>query len=230
MHEIVQRLIRIENQIKEEIAKPDLKAFNLKPVTIIAISKTFPLEKIMPLIEHGHLHYGENKVQEAKIKWTSIKNEIPNLNLHFVGKLQTNKTKDVVKLFDYVHSLENIKQAELFSKFEKELKKKIKYFIQVNIAHEKQKSGIDPKDTKNFIEICKSKYNLEIVGLMCLPPNVESTEKYFSVMLDLKKSLSLSNLHKLSELSMGMSNDYLKAIKYSSTYIRVGTKIFGERK
>ena len=184
----------------------------------------------MPLIEHGHLHYGENKVQEAKFKWTNIKNEKKNLSLHFVGKLQTNKTKDVVKLFDYVHSLENIKQAELLSKYENELNKKLKYFIQVNIAHEKQKSGIDPKDTKNFIEICNSKYDLKIIGLMCLPPYVETTEKYFSMMLDLKKSSQIPHLHQLTELSMGMSNDYLKAIHYRSTYVRIGTKIFGERK
>ena len=189
MHEIVQRLIRIENQIKEEIAKPDLEVFRLKPATIVAISKTFPLEKIMPLIEYGHHHYGENKVQEAKIKWTTIKNQIPNLNLHFVGKLQSNKAKDVVKLFDYVHSLENIKQAELLFKYEKELNKKLKYFIQVNIANEKQKGGIDPKDTKNFVEVCISKYNLEIIGLMCLPPNVKSTEKYFFTMLNLKRPI-----------------------------------------
>ena len=230
MHEIIQRLIRIENQIKEEIAKPSLEPFNLTPAKIIAISKTFPLETIMPLIDHGHLHYGENKVQEAKFKWTSIKNEKPNLNLHFVGKLQTNKAKDVVKLFDYVHSLENIKQAELLSKYEKELKKKLKYFIQVNIVHEKQKSGIDPKDTNNFIEICKSKYDLQIIGLMCIPPNVETTEKYFSMMLDLKKSSLIPHPDQITELSMGMSNDYLKAIHYRSTYLRIGTKIFWERK
>ena len=184
----------------------------------------------MPLIEHGHIHYGENKVQEAKFKWTNIKNEKKNLSLHFVGKLQTNKTKDVVKLFDYVHSLENIKQAELLSKYENELNKKLKYFIQVNIAHEKQKSGIDPKDTKNFIEICNSKYDLKIIGLMCLPPYVETTEKYFSMMLDLKKSSQIPHLHQFTELSMGMSNDYLKAIHFRSTYVRIGTKIFGERK
>ena len=230
MHEIIQRLIRIENQIKEEIAKPSLEPFNLTPAKIIAISKTFPLETIMPLIEHGHLHYGENKVQEAKFKWTNIKNEKKNLSLHFVGKLQTNKTKDVVKLFDYVHSLENIKQAELLSKYENVLKKKLKYFVQVNIAHEKQKSGIDPKDIKNFIEICMSKYDLKIVGLMCLPPNVDTTEKYFAKMLDLKKSLLISHSHQVKELSMGMSNDYHKAIQYESTYVRIGTKIFGERK
>ena len=128
MHQIVQRLIRIENQIKEEITKPNFEAVNLKPVTIIAISKTFSLETIMPLIDHGHLHYGENKVQEARDKWTNIKKAKHELRLHFVGKLQTNKTKDVVKLFDYVHSLESIKQAELLSKHEKELKKKTKIF------------------------------------------------------------------------------------------------------
>ena len=230
MHQIVQRLIRIRNQIKEEITKPILKPFNLKPATIIAISKTFSLETIMPLIDYGHLHYGENKVQEARDKWINIKKTKPELRLHFVGKLQTNKTKDVVKLFDYVHSLESIKQAELLFKYEKELKKKLKYFIQVNIAHEKQKSGIDPKDTKNFIEICKSKYDLDIIGLMCLPPYVKSTEKYFSEMLDLKKSSLVPHLNQLAELSMGMSNDYLKAIWYRSTYVRIGTKIFGERK
>ena len=163
MHEIVQRLILIENQIKEESTKLNIP----KLPKIIAISKTFSLESIAPLIEHGHLHFGENKVQESKIKWTNIKKEKPNLNLHFVGNFQTNKAKDVVKLFDYVHSLENIKQAELLSKYENELNKKLKYFIQVNIAHEKQKSGIDPKDTKNFIEICNSKYDLKIIGLMC---------------------------------------------------------------
>ena len=230
MHETIQRILRIENQIKEEITKPSFKSLNLKPPNIIAISKTFSLESIIPLIDHGHLNFGENKVQEAKIKWTSIKNTAPNLKLHFVGKLQTNKAKEVVKLFDYVHSLENFKQAELLSKYENELKKKLKYFVQINIAHEKQKSGIDPKDTKNFIEMCMSKYDLKIVGLMCLPPNVDTTEKYFAKMLDLKKSLLISHPYKVNELSMGMSNDYLKAIQYESTYIRIGTKIFGERK
>ena len=184
----------------------------------------------MPLIEYGHLHYGENKVQEAKLKWTNIKNEKTNLNLHFVGKLQTNKAKDVVKLFDYVHSLENIKQVELLSKYEKELEKKLKYFIQINIGNEKQKSGIHPNDAKNFIQICKSKYDLNIIGLMCLPPYDSSTEKYFKVMLNLKKTLLLSNENELNELSMGMSNDYLKAVGYNSTFVRIGTQIFGERK
>ena len=222
MHDNVQRLIRIENQIKEEIAKPSLKDLDIKMPKIIAISKTFSIDVIMPLIEHGHIDFGENKVQEAKKKWTNIKNEKPQLNLHFVGKLQTNKAKDVVKLFDFVHSLENIKQAEVLSKYEKDLNKKLKYFIQVNIANEKQKSGIDPKDIKSFFEKCKSQFNLDIIGLMCLPPYVEYTEKYFEQMLNLKMSLS--------ELSMGMSSDYIKAITFKSTYIRIGTKIFGERK
>ena len=146
MHEIVQRLIRIESQIKEESTKLHISEIP----KIIAISKTFPLETIMPLIEYGHLHFGENKVQEAKVKWTNIKKEKSILNLHFVGKLQTNKAKDVVKLFDYVHSLESINQAEVLSKHEKNLNKKLKYFIQVNMANEKQKSGIEPKDVNFF--------------------------------------------------------------------------------
>ena len=220
MHEIVQRLVRIENQIKEESTKQHIK----KIAKIVAIGKTFPIDSIMPLIEFGHFHFGENKVQEAKAKWTNIKKERPKLNLHFVGKLQTNKAKDVVKLFDYVHSLENIKQAELLSKQEKNLKKKLKYFIQINVAGEKQKSGIDPKDIKNFLSACILKFNLDIVGLMCLPPYVKNTEKYFKEMLELK------NEYKLKELSMGMSNDYIKAINFNSTYLRIGTKIFGERK
>ena len=230
MHQIVQRLIRIENQIKEEIEKNHTEPPNFKTATIIAISKTFPLEIIMPLIDYGHLHYGENKVQEAKKKWTNLTKEKSKLRLHFVGKLQTNKAKDVVKLFDYVHSLESIKQAEILSKYEKDLKKKLKYFIQVNVAHEKQKGGIDPKDTKNFLEVCKSKYDLNIIGLMCLPPNIEHTEKYFKDMLDLKKTLLKINQQQELELSMGMSNDYIKAIGYRAKFLRIGTKIFGERK
>ena len=226
MHEIVQRLIRIENQIKEESTK-----FNIPKVAkIIAIAKTFPLESIIPLIDHGHLHFGENKVREAKIKWTNIKKEKPRLILHFVGKLQTNKAKDVVKLFDYVHSLENIKQAEVLSKYESELKKKLKYFIQINIGHETQKSGIASRDAKNFLEECVNKYDLNIIGLMCLPPYDKFPGKYFKEMKDLKISLLTFHYDQSKELSMGMSNDYITAISYGSTYIRIGTKIFGERK
>tara|TARA_B100000029_G_C17492287_1_gene929556 strand:- start:652 stop:1332 length:681 start_codon:yes stop_codon:yes gene_type:complete len=225
MHETVQRLIRIESQIKEESAKLHISEIP----KIIAISKTFSLETIMPLIDYGHLHYGENKMQEAKVKWTSIKREIPKLNLHFVGKLQTNKAKDVIKLFDYVHSLENVRQAEILSKYEKNLNKKLKYFIQINLGNENQKSGIDSKDTKNFLSTCKLKYNLDVVGLMCLPPYEEQTDKYFKQMLDLKMFLNSQNKYQLKDLSMGMSKDYIKSINYQSTYIRIGTKIFGDR-
>jgi len=197
---------------------------------IVAISKTFPLESILPLIDHGHLHFGENKVQEAKVKWATIKKQKPKLNLHFVGKLQTNKVKDVIKLFDYVHSLENIKQAEVLSKNEIKLKKKLKYFIQINIGYETQKSGVLSKDVKSFLVDCVNKYDLNIIGLMCLPPYDNFPEKYFKEMKDLKMSLLTSNSSQLKELSMGMSNDYIKAISYGSTYIRIGTKIFGKRK
>ena len=226
MHEIVQRLIRIENQIKEESAKLNIT----KVPKVIAIAKTFPLELIMPLIEHGHPHFGENKVQEGKIKWSNIKKEKPRLNLHFVGRLQTNKAKDVVRLFDYVHSLENIKQAEVLSKHENELKKKLKYFVQINVGNETQKSGIASRDAKNFLEECLNKYDLDIIGLMCLPPFDKFPEKYFKEMKNLKNSLLTSHHNQSQELSMGMSNDYIAAIRYGSTYIRIGTKIFGERK
>jgi pyridoxal phosphate enzyme (YggS family) len=226
MHEIVQRLLRIEKQIKEESNKLQLSKLS----KIIAISKTFPLETIMPLIEYGQLDFGENKVQDAKEKWTVIKKEKPKINLHFVGKLQTNKAKDVVKLFDYVHSLENIKQAEALSKYENSLKKKLKYFIQINIGHETQKSGIVSFNVKNFLQKCVDDYGLNIIGLMCLPPYDQPSEKYFKEMKNLKVDLSASNKYKLNELSMGMSNDYISAIKFDTTYIRIGTKIFGERK
>ena len=218
MHEIVQRLILIENQIKEESTKLNIP----KLPKIIAISKTFSLESIVPLIEHGHLHFGENKVQESKIKWTNIKREKANLNLHFVGNFQTNKAKDVVKLFDYVHSLENIKQAEVLSKYENELKKKLKYFVQINVGNETQKSGIDVNKVSEFTSSCK-KLGLEVIGTMCLPPNDGQSDIYFSKMLDINKILGLN------ETSMGMSSDYINAINFKATYLRIGSKIFGER-
>ena len=225
MHEIVQRLIRIQDQIKEE----NNKLQESSDTEIIAISKTFSLDTIMPLIKHGHLHFGENKIQEAKIKWTDIKKNKPDLNLHFVGKLQTNKAKDAVQLFDFIHSLESIKQAEALVKYENKFKKKLKYFVQINIGGETQKSGIDLKDVKNFLETCKNNYDLNIIGLMCLPPDSQFPEKYFKKMLDLKTALLTSYQHQVNELSIGMSNDYIKAIQCRSTFLRIGTKIFGER-
>ena len=226
MHTILKNLELVKNEIKEIVDGKQLKS---NP-EIIAVSKTFPLSKIAPIIDNGHIHFGENKVQEAKKKWTVIKKEKNKLNLHFVGKLQTNKAKDVVNLFDYVHSLENVRQAEVLSKHERELKKKLNYLIQINIGNEKQKSGIDSADVKSFLEICKSKYDLNVVGFMCLPPNVKSPEKYFKEILDLKSSLPNVYQNQMTELSMGMSNDYITAIYYRSTFLRIGTKIFGERK
>tara|TARA_Y100000590_G_scaffold465811_1_gene639181 strand:- start:2193 stop:2873 length:681 start_codon:yes stop_codon:yes gene_type:complete len=226
MHEIIQRLIRIENQIKEESDKLNISKF----ARIIAISKTFSLETITPLIDHGHIHFGENKVQEAKFKWATIKKDRPEINLHFVGKIQTNKIKDIVKLFDFVHSLESFKQAEIFSNKENELNKKLKYFVQINIGDEIQKGGIQAKDISSFLEKCLTNYGLNITGLMCLPPNDKFAEKYFESMKNLKTSLLKSFKNLELDLSMGMSNDYIKAINYGSSYIRIGTKIFGERK
>ena len=226
MHEIVQRLILIDNQIKEESDKLEKS----KKVKIVAISKTFSIDSIMPLIDHGHIDFGENKIQEAKAKWADIKKNKPHLNLHFVGKLQTNKASDLVKLFDYFHSLESIKQAEILSKLEKKLEKKLKYFVQINIGSEEQKSGINPNEANDFINLCINEYNLNVIGLMCLPPNDKLSKKYFTIMHDLKLSLFNSTSSKLVELSMGMSNDYIEAISSGSTYLRLGTKIFGERK
>ena len=171
----------------------------------------------------------KTRFKKQKKKWKNIKKEITKLNLHFVGKLQTNKAKDVVDLFDYVHSLENVRQAEVLSKYEKQLNKKLSYFIQINIGNEKQKSGINSSDVKSFLEICKFKYDLNIIGLMCLPPNAISPEKYFKVMLELKTSLLKAYENQVTELSMGMSNDYIPAIHHESTFLRIGTKIFGAR-
>ncbi len=177
----------------------------------------------MPLINYGHEHFGENKVQESLEKWTDIKNDFKNIKLHMVGKLQTNKVKYAVSLFDYIHSLDNLKLAEKISSEQIKKNKKIKIFIQINIGSENQKSGILPEGLKNFYKICKEDLNLDIIGLMCLPPKNLNEEKYFSEMLNLLKKINLK------DLSMGMSNDYLKALKYKSTFLRIGSKIFGER-
>jgi len=177
----------------------------------------------MPLIDYGHLDYGENKVQEALIKWSQIKLTNKNLNLHMIGKLQTNKVKTAVGLFDYIHSLDSIKLAEKISEEQKKINKNLKIFIQVNIGEETQKNGISINELKNFYEICLNKLNLNIIGLMCLPPNSIDPSKYFQKMKKMNDNLSLN------ELSMGMSSDYLSAIKCGASFVRIGSKIFGMR-
>ena len=194
-----------------------------KTVNIIAVSKTFTLSHIQPLINHGHIHYGENKVQEAMAKWSEIKKENNNLKLHMIGKLQSNKAKDAVKLFDYIHSLDNQKLADTLAKYQTSLKKNLNYFIQVNIGNEIQKSGIPVSELDSFYNYCKNEINLNILGLMVIPPNDNKPEKYFKSLNELNKSLALQ------DLSMGMSADYIEAIKHGATFIRVGSSIFGER-
>ena len=189
----------------------------------MAVSKTFKIEDILPLIHHGHKHFGENKVQEAIEKWSILKKEFPDINLHMIGKLQTNKVKFVVPLFDYIHSLDNVKLAEKISAEQKKNNKRLKIFIQVNFENEKQKGGISPNELKNFYDICTSELNLNIIGLMCIPPNDNKTHEYFSLMKMLKNKINVG------ELSMGMSNDYLIAVEYEATFVRIGSKIFGNR-
>ena len=207
------------NSIKKEIEKVG----SLSSAEVIAISKTFPIEDILPLIEYGQLHFGENKVQEALEKWPEIKDQNKNLKLHFVGKLQTNKVKFILPLFDYIHSLDNLKLAEKISRQQEKVNFKPKIFIQINIGNEKQKSGISVNELDEFKSICLNDLKLDIIGLMCLPPNDEKTEEYFIKM----KQLNLK--YKLEQLSMGMSNDYKLAIKNGSTFLRIGSKIFGDR-
>ena len=207
------------NKIKSNINK--LKP--TKPVNIVAISKTFPLDFIKPLIDYGHKHFGENKVQEAKAKWSELKKSNKDLNLHMVGKLQSNKAKIAVELFDYIHSLDNQRLADVLSKSQKNLNKSLKYFIQVNIGNELQKSGIHLKELESFYNYCSKEQDLNVLGLMVIPPNDDNTKKYFETMQELNNSLGLK------ELSMGMSSDYVEAINYSSTFVRIGSSIFGSR-
>ena len=207
------------NKIKSNISKIN----NSSDMKIIAISKTFPLEHIMPLIELGHNHFGENKVQEAETKWSKIKKKNNNLRLHMVGKLQSNKAKKAVEIFDYIHSLDSQKLADILSKSQDEINKSINYFIQVNIGSESQKAGIQYNEVDQFYTYCTKEKKMNIVGLMAIPPNDENTEKYFKSLSELNSSLGLK------ELSMGMSSDYMKAINYKATYLRIGSAIFGER-
>ena len=215
MNIVVERFNKIKSNIVS--LKP------IKPVNIIAVSKTFPIEHIQPLIAHGHIHYGENKVQEASVKWLEQKKHNQNLKLHMVGKLQSNKAKDALKIFDYIHSLDNQKFADSLAKHQKNMNKNIEYFIQVNIGNEIQKSGIPVNELDPFYNYCVNEINLKIIGLMAIPPNDNNSEKYFKSLNELNKSLALENL------SMGMSADYMSAIKNESTFVRIGSSIFGAR-
>jgi len=215
MNMIVERF----NKIKSNIDKIKLA----KPVNIIAVSKTFPLTHVQPLIDYGHIHFGENKVQEAVSKWIETKKVNQKLKLHMVGKLQTNKVKNAIEIFDYIHSLDNQKLADVLEKNETNLNKKLKYFIQVNIGNEFQKSGIPANDLDAFYNYCSIEKNLDIIGLMIIPPNDENTKKYFKSLDNLNNSLDLK------ELSMGMSADYLDAVSNNATFVRIGSLIFGSR-
>ena len=218
MHNVVNNLKDIENQLNLSLSTK-----NISLPKIIAVSKTFPITNIMPLIQEGHIHYGENKIQEAMQKWPDVKEKFSEIKLHMLGKVQTNKVKFLIPLFDYIHSLDNLKLAEKISNEQEKKNKKIKIFIQVNIGNEQQKNGINIDDLENFYNECTKNMNLDIVGLMCLPPQFDEPQKYFKKMFDLKNKLNLK------ELSMGMSNDYLEAAKSSSTFLRIGSKIFGAR-
>ena len=219
MHVNVKRLQTVNNKVKEIINKKQLKTVP----QIIAVSKTFKLSQIIPLLDSGHLHFGENKVQEANDKWRDVNKKYQNIQLHMLGKLQSNKAKIAVKIFDYIHSLDNAKLASKIQQFEKELNKKVKIFIQVNIGEENQKSGILIKDLENFYYYCTKELSLNIIGLMCIPPVDLDPINYFTM---LKKNSEILNL---KDLSMGMSDDYEKAIICGSTYLRLGSIIFGER-
>jgi pyridoxal phosphate enzyme (YggS family) len=218
MHITVKNLLDIENNIKLYLDKLNL---NSSP-KIIAVSKTFKIDKILPLIEHGHIDFGENKVQEAIEKWTEIKKKNSAIKIHMIGKLQTNKVKYAVKLFDYIHSVDSEKLAKKIADEQNKLNKKIKIFLQVNIGDEDQKSGINKNNVEYLVSCCKE-IGLDLIGLMCIPPINIDPENYFKEMNTLNKSLGFS------ELSMGMSSDFLQATKHSSTYVRIGSSIFGQR-
>ncbi len=219
MHFSVKNLIDLQEEVNKKIN--DLKISNYHP-NIIAVSKTFSMEKIKPLIEYGHIHFGENKVQEAVEKWTNEKEKNPDICLHMIGKLQSNKVKFAVKLFDYIHSVDSIKLAKKIAEEQNKLKKKIKLFIQVNLNNEDQKSGISIDLLNDLLESCREN-KLEVLGLMCLPPIDKPPGEFFSMLKRKNDEL------KLNYLSMGMSNDYLEAINYNSNFLRIGSKIFGPR-
>ena len=216
MHQNVNNLVLIQDLIKDKSKKDELP-------TIIAVSKKFKISEILPLLNYGHEDFGENQVQEALEKWIDIKNDFKTIKLHMIGKLQTNKVKSAVKLFDFIHSVDNLKLAEKIANEQAKIGKNIKIFIQINIGKEDQKSGIDIENLNSFYTKCKNEFNLNVVGLMCLPPLNSSGDDYFIRMKQLANDLNLK------ELSMGMSNDFEIAVDCGSTYIRVGSKIFGSR-
>jgi len=211
MHNSLNSLTSIQSEINSE------------KVNIIAVSKTFPISNILPLINANHTHFGENKVQEALEKWTEIKKDLPNIKLHLIGNLQTNKVKFALPLFDYIHSLDSLKLAKKIS--DEQIKKNFrpKIFIQINIGNEDQKNGINKDDLESFYKKCTEEFNLNIIGLMCLPPFDKNSQPYFLEMKRISQKLNLN------ELSMGMSNDYMEAVSSGATYVRIGSKIFGER-
>ena len=218
MHQSVQNLLDIENKIKL-----NLNNLNIKQLPkIIAVSKTFSIDKIQPLINHGHLHFGENKVQEAIEKWSDIKKNSPEIQLHMIGKLQSNKVKFAIKLFDFIHSVDNKKLMKKISDEQKKLNKKIQVFLQVNIGNEPQKSGIEEDNIQDFINYSEE-LKLNLIGLMCIPPADKDPLIFFEKMNTLNKKFGFK------ELSMGMSSDYLKASENFSTYLRIGSNIFGKR-
>jgi pyridoxal phosphate enzyme (YggS family) len=216
LHQSINNLVSIQNTLK-------IENLELNRIKIIAVSKTFPIDEILPLINHGQIHFGENKVQEAIEKWQEIKQDFKHLQLHMIGKLQSNKVKFVVPLFDYIHSLDSLKLAKKIAEEQNKIKKKLKIFIQINIGNEEQKSGIDEGDLEEFYEKCVNELELNIVGLMCLPPKNNNTKEYFIKMKNLAQKINVK------ELSMGMSNDYLDAAKHGATYLRIGSKVFGNR-
>ena len=219
MHQIQNNLIEIQNKIKKKIDEFSYDKYNPK---IIAVSKTFSENEILPLLNFGHLEFGENKVQEALQKWKNLKEKYDQVRLHMLGKLQTNKVKNAVEIFDYIHSLDNLKLANKLAKEIHEKNKKIKIFIQINLGGEKQKSGIEPSNLEVFYKNCLS-LKLNIVGTMCIPPDNHDPKPFF------KEMLNLNNKVNLPEISMGMTNDFLEAIEFKSTYLRIGTGIFGKR-
>ena len=218
MHNTIKNLIEINNNIKSYIDKLNIK----KEPKIVAVSKTFKIDKILPLIEFGHINYGENKVQEALEKWTDIKKKNSNIKLHMIGRLQTNKVKFAVQIFDYIHSVDSEKLAKKISDEQNKINKNIKIFLQVNIGNESQKSGINKSEVKKLVNYSKE-IGLDVIGLMCIPPAYNDPENCFEEMNKLNKELGFS------ELSMGMSSDFLTAVKHSSTFVRVGSSIFGQR-